>query len=310
MSDELERGDEEQESADNRNCDNPSVRGRPSSTSNPNGRKDEENAGTPQQKAYATWKSAVAWVRPRFGVEVWTAAATLVMAIAMIVYTIVTWQQWKTLRSQLEQMIGASGQTDRLLILNTGQLAQSRKLAEAAKAQAAQAEVSNVQSKAALDASVEASRLDQRAWVTVQGIVLQKPLQEMMAIGSTPAVTVLVENSGRTPATDVAVAGSVIVRQVLSMKDLATTVTGEKISNAIIGPRTPPGAILLNSDQPVTTQRQIDAINNGITRLYAIGTIFYRDVFHRPHKTEFCFSAGIRDSGLGMAACKEHNSIE
>jgi hypothetical protein len=102
MSDELERGGAEQKSTGNGDHKNPGVRGRPSSGSNANGHEDKKNASEPQQKVYAACKSVAAWVwlhLPRR--KVWTVGATVVMAGAMIVYTVYAQRQWRVMDTSL-----------------------------------------------------------------------------------------------------------------------------------------------------------------------------------------------------------------
>jgi hypothetical protein len=154
------------------------------------------------------------------------------------------------------------------------------------------------------------AELEQRAWVIVQDLRLPKTMSELAGLGISPSVTLLVGNSGRTPAVNATVAGHTIVRETLSSDDLADKLEGQPTSLAIIGPGVQPVSIPLTSSEPFTRQTQIDAFNRGATRVYAIGIIFYVDVFGHQRKTKFCFSAGVGDFRNGMAACKQHNSVE
>jgi hypothetical protein len=161
-----------------------------------------------------------------------------------------------------------------------------------------------------LEHSKQASRLDERAWVTVQSIPVPAKITDAVAIGVTPNFRMFIENSGRTPAVETLVAGSIIVRENLSQDDLSDRTIGAPGSRMIIGPNMTPPFIVLTCDQAFTTQPQIDAFTQGTTRMYAIGIIYYNDIFDRPHKTRFCFSVGAKDWIYGMTACKEHNDVD
>jgi hypothetical protein len=167
---------------------------------------------------------------------------------------------------------------------------------------------SAAQNRAVLDASIETSRRDQRAWVTVSVANLSKPL----AIGERPIVVLRMINSGKTPALDTAVAGTVVSRKEVSQVEFAQDATGAMQSRMVVGPSTAV-SVLLDSSEPVTRQEQIDAVARGPWTLYASGFITYRDVFRVEHRTRFCFkldAEGIKQGGLVMAACDRGNSLE
>ena len=165
-------------------------------------------------------------------------------------------------------------------------------------------EKSLAQGQQALDASIAASRLDQRAWLTVDATGLANKL----AIGKTPTVLLLIKNSGRTPALDVTIESRVFTRSALTEKELSAESIGIPPSNPVMGPG---GTLTVpsTSSEAICNQGQIDAVERGSHKLYAIGTIYYKDIFKFHHQTKFCFriSGTTYIKGLGMVACAVHN---
>jgi hypothetical protein len=231
MSDELERGDVEQESAGNGDHNDPGVRGRPPFRSNANGHEDKKDASAPQQKVYAACKSVAARLWHHFpkSEKVWTAGATVVMAGAMIAYTTYTQRQWETLNGQLVQMIGTSGQTERLVILNAGQL---RKLAEQAKATGDLATAAQGQAEAmrnVVSASIAQRRESEkqtaiaaqqleastRAWMAAE-VAITGPIT-FDSRGAQIEFTVRSTNLGHSPALSVDIRAKVLNRQSLDV---------------------------------------------------------------------------------------------
>jgi hypothetical protein len=89
-----------------------------------------------------------------------------------------------TLKAMKTSAVETSAQIDRLI-------AQQQRTADSM-------EQNLVRSKAALDASIKASRLDQRAWIGFIGVTAKN-----VAIGSKPSFTQIIINTGKTPALDV-----------------------------------------------------------------------------------------------------------
>ncbi|MGO9095299.1 MAG: hypothetical protein ACLQGV_08750 [Bryobacteraceae bacterium] len=183
----------------------------------------------------------------------------------------------------------------------------TKRSAEAATSAADTAAKTLGQSKAALDATIEASRRDQRAWLTVRAVSMEAPLR----IGEKPRATVEVANSGKTPAVDATIAGTVLSRRRLA-DALSGATTGHAPSRAVIGPDATL-KVTLEASEAVTHKEQIDAVASGPWLLYATGRIVYRDIFHDEHVTEFCFQGGgktITPVGAYWASCARGNSIK
>ena len=247
---------------------------------------------------------------------------TAVIVLATIGQVVVGWMQWDATKGQLDVMKDQTDsivkQTDSLLQQTELLRNQTRLMAEqleqaddAAKANDIQAEKSlqhNIkQSKAALDNSIAVSRNDQRAWVGVKEV----KFDQVMVIGRTPRIFIQLVNTGKTPAVDVAVASYVVSRTHLVKKDLESRQIGSRVSNIVMLPNASFTADA-TSDEAFSKQEQITAIQQGINRLFVVGTVYYGDVFRRSWKTDFCFRfEKMNADGLFIgAACAEHNSVE
>jgi len=109
-----------------------------------------------------------------------------------------------------------------------------------------------------------------------------------LAVGEVPVVTLEVANSGHTPARDTIVAGSVFSRAQVVDADFSDNVGGPIDSRSVVGPGVP-FFIPIEATQPVKQQGQIDAILKGKWKLHATGNIWYKDIFGKQHRTQFCF---------------------
>lgn len=138
----------------------------------------------------------------------------------------------------------------------------------------------------ALDASLKASRLDQRAWVGVRSIQMLP-----MEAGKPLNMEIKFSNSGKTFALDVRHTG--ILR--LSDKPLSD-ITPEDRASLDKQPKQVPTLVTLApsgeslipcaSLAPIT-EEMIAAINTGKVHVYLVGEISYTDVFKQWHTTRF-----------------------
>jgi hypothetical protein len=139
------------------------------------------------------------------------------------------------------------------------------------------------QSRLALDASINASRTDQRAWVGPIRFVLQ----DMQAPNPIKATATIV-NSGKTPALHVKVRYIIHASDgEIDIADYAKHPTETLVSGTPFSmfPNTP---IELNADTGSTDELGIRSVNNGRKFLYMFGEIEYGDIFGREHQTRFC----------------------
>ena len=153
------------------------------------------------------------------------------------------------------------------------------------------------------------SRRDQRAWVAIKATAL---VMESLQVGRHPTIIVELANTGKTPATTLTVAGTAFVRRVLTEKDIdGTFPSGPRTSVALLAPATSFFSPL-SSTEAFSTNQQLEAIREQKSWLYAVGTVYYQDVFKRAWKTHFCFRfepqpQGSRYNGV---PCAEHNGVE
>lgn len=144
---------------------------------------------------------------------------------------------------------------------------------------------SAAQSKAALDASIEASRNDQRPWITITagdatGIIDSGPKR----------ITFRVSNAGKSPA-----------RHTRAIRKLFTGATNMKIPKELFPreadtpapevPTTipPGGQAIFYMDFSATSPEEIKSVSAGTRGLYLIGEIKYDDAYGRSEAEAFSF---------------------
>ncbi|MEO5924185.1 MAG: hypothetical protein ABIR70_10190 [Bryobacteraceae bacterium] len=153
--------------------------------------------------------------------------------------------------------------------------------------------------KKALDVSVEAAHLDQRAWLSVKetnidGIGPNRPSTE---------VEMVFVNTGKTPAFDIHVVTQVEWVQV-PQRPILKFSEGDATDVSTLFPDGISGSSVIVK----LTEEERARIRSGKTRLYVAATIWYSDIFAKRHITEFCTFYDIEPEGL--AACPFHNSAE
>lgn len=138
------------------------------------------------------------------------------------------------------------------------------------------------QGKEALDASIAASRLDQRAWV---GFVESNNL--VFKVGSKATVNHVFTNTGKTPGIDLK--GRVDSVALPSGEEFAPIYhplsSGPSISIIMPNQRQDFRA---DSSSTVWIQVNSDSVASGSTIVYFFGELCYRDIFQRQHHTTFC----------------------
>ncbi len=152
----------------------------------------------------------------------------------------------------------------------------------------------------ALDAAIKQNQLDQRAWVTADGITsnfqLSKPL----------TIDVLIKNTGKTPAMHLS--GYVNFDVVVRGKRPRFSVTQPPEARAILAPNSTSHIKLNPAPDKVIQQIDVDRVQSTIATIYAFGTLSYDDVFSRPHWTNFCFL--LTSDAKDWASCSEHNETD
>lgn len=172
------------------------------------------------------------------------------------------------------------------------------KIISEAKSIATAAKDGLVQSKRALDASIEISRSDQRAWVGMTEILPQwvdssnKPM--FLKEGSYYQVGVTIVNSGKTPALNVKPKIRLLPfssedKFYPDFGDLKEQSDGV-IEGQTVGVIQPQGALKLISAPSYKKVRSSDleSLKNGSLVLFLYGEIQYEDIFGVAHQTTFC----------------------
>ncbi len=160
------------------------------------------------------------------------------------------------------------------------------------------------QARDALNASIEASRNDQRAWVGITRIEIRS-----LQPGQKIEINTPLQNSGKTAAVDVR------TRSFVHISDTPVNITAFVASRhdpfqarMTIFPNIQDANITIVSPFPYS-EAEIAAIKNGRKLMYAFGEIKYRDVFGRLHHTFFC---GIYATTTpnNMRFCNEYNGAD
>jgi hypothetical protein len=203
--------------------------------------------------------------------------------------------------TQAKKMTTMSDAADKIRQAAQDMVAQDQRIADNSK-QALDA--SNRQSKAALDASIAASRNDQRAWVAVLNVIINPP-----EIGKSIEGGVTWRNSGKTFARRVTPNCNFVFVQARVDDDAAL----EKMRGVL---ERPPSVGLLapNAEYKTMLKSRAPVDETDKTRItgdwftYVWGEIVYEDVFKRSHTTKFC--SWRQGATSDFLQCPFHNEAD
>jgi len=255
----------------------------------------------------------MSWERPDDPVDDWSAAvtpraadrktpesitalATVALAVATFANSILVGCQFSVMRAQLSEMQSAGHQADRMI--------------DTADRTAKASEQSAAQARAALDATIESNRLDQRAWIAIETLTTPP-----VKVGEQLQIEIAYRNSGRTPATNVTSLMRIEPvrpggRVLFTYEDIPKTSVG------FVGPsgaqvnrlgagrtRTAGSMFLFNEDD-------LRDLLNGRVHYFTHGEIDYSDIFGRQHWLTFCFQLQIAAATVRplWEACSDHNA--
>lgn len=141
-------------------------------------------------------------------------------------------------------------------------------------------------------------KLDQRAWVTVFDIQVEK----------TPSgktyFKVLYKNTGKTPALEV----NACIAYTSYFHEIPDF---DKEPSNSSGQMSPGGTFNTSTISKPLSVRDINRIKNGQIPLYIFGTIWYKDIYDVHHWTQFCFSLlGSFTAEFAYEPSKKHNLID
>jgi hypothetical protein len=178
---------------------------------------------------------------------------------------------------------------------------------DAARKSEAQAERSAKAGEASASTASQAMHVSERAYIYMTASLTKPP-----TAGESFQISVVIGNSGRTPALEVGVQHraalvpiSIHVNEARAMAS-ANILPNQHNSRANL----PPGQTMqAQSDSPhPLTQFDIDQIAEGKELIYLFAEASYKDIFEQPHSTETC---GIYDPKLKVTInCEERNKSD
>jgi hypothetical protein len=188
------------------------------------------------------------------------------------------------------------------LVISILALAASIYSARASNKSASAAQENVATSRAALQATIDSNRLDQRAWV---GIVQR--VEQVIEVGSPVKVSIRLRNSGKTPALNVS--PLIMPASLLSKQKFPTSppyISGTNPRGKFVIQPGPGAEVRVEVEGTKLSQGDIDELKNGTRTGYVYGKISYDDIFYKPHCATFCLRI---DSNLtGVSFCDTYNN--
>jgi hypothetical protein len=244
------------------------------------------------------------------------------ITILTFVMVLINYWQYRVTSGQLREMRDDSQQTTRLLNQNRRQVLALMKSANATEAsaghaksnaEAAQAMVINnrkslgatlAQGKTALDASIAASRLDQRAWLTVTMIEMSSEPEAKNTI----TISYWITNHGKTPAIDKRSQQRTLVGNGHEPPWVDFPPQIEPAPRNIVPPGPFPGRTV---SDPIDVSPQFVALyRSNKARLYFQGIIPYKDIFNIEHWTTVCAYHTYGTPLNEFRSCRTGNDID
>jgi hypothetical protein len=152
---------------------------------------------------------------------------------------------------------------------------------------------------------IETSRNDQRAWVGINGILIQ-PLKKREQI----TIQIPYTNSGRSLALDVRTRSFATTSDtpIRPLDFIAIHKTDPFLQPTVLFPGIP-SANMSIVVPPADAAPIAEAIKTGRTHLYVLGEISYRDIFNRLHSTTFCGEYSTKTQA-NLVSCSEYNTAD
>jgi hypothetical protein len=199
---------------------------------------------------------------------------------------------------QADKMKDMSDAAEKIRQAAEGMVTQEQRIADNAQKSL---NASSKQNKAGLDASIGASRLDQRAWVASVGMGMDPP-----EVGKKGHGFVTWNNSGKTFARRVKPLchWAFVPKEILSEVELTKLVPPVDTTSSIgvLAPNAQYKTII-EGREPINASLQTELLSSWYTYLW--GEITYEDIFKRSHTTVFC---SVRPGTTGdFTQCPFHN---
>lgn len=199
-------------------------------------------------------------------------------------------------RSRLREAIERSSVTDWLLALFTFVLA-----------------VAAIYQFIIMNGQLDTMRKDQRAWLTITNDD-NKPTMTN-TLNAIPASTVVLSNTGKTPATNIV--GNVYVEIVQngSAPNFEAHFMHTLHYSGLVLPNSPQGVFSYrrkahSEEGDPLKQDETSALADGSAWVAVYGEFSYDDVFKGSHWTKFCFWKTFKPGGYQTASCASYNSTD
>ena len=180
-------------------------------------------------------------------------------------------------KKQSEKMSNVSDAADRIGQAAQDMVIQDQRIADNSKNAI---EASSKQNSTALGVTINASRLEQRAWVGISVVQLPIPLPA----GKTFEIVNHCPNTGKTPAIRPHAVSEIEI-------DVPNKPPIYEETDAPEGPPLLPGAELTATvSMPILNDEAIASFKNGKLLIYDRGAVWYWDVFGRKHISTFCLA--------------------
>lgn len=141
-------------------------------------------------------------------------------------------------------------------------------------------------------ALVNATKTSERAWVTVKRV----SFSDYFVVGQHPLATVVTQNTGKSPATDLIITGGVghlpLSYLVGSMTLKLILPSAPPVSVGVLSPG-PEYAGELRAERALSVE-DLAAMRNGSTFWCIVGELRYRDIFGASHWTQYCYALDAR----------------
>jgi hypothetical protein len=218
--------------------------------------------------------------------------------------------QFNQMKSVADRMEGAAKSfAGNSANINQGISIATDKLQAQANATEAARQSSEKAATLALQAAINSSRQDQRAWIGVRDFVIInfKPMERTQ-------VQVLIFNSGKTPALEVkgGIRGSDFVPATWDEMRISAEVARESgliemKPHPVIPPQGPDRLAVWDPD-PIS-KTDYDNVMNGTKVDYLVGRVEYRDVYHRPQWMTFCLRIIAQSDKPVIVQCETGNDM-
>ena len=218
--------------------------------------------------------------------------------------------QWLAMRETLDDMKTSGNTSSNQLWQAIGNMNWMARTADGSLQQAQESTRTNKrQSLKSLNATIEQSRLEQRAWVGIDNWVLEK-----FEVGAPVVLKVRVMNKGRTPAVDVRAGGTAgrIVSNDHTPAQVADILKEEfnkitLVQMPTISPQN--GEEFIEDEVGNLDTSRFNAVSSGVSTWYAVGRVTYKDVFHRDQWFTYCLRLEFTNKNPSITYCDTNNDM-